>query len=185
MILDTAASHPVAYGLLLAGGVGLGLPMGPAVLAAGALFGGALGLAVVAVAQVVGLTINWHLCRHWCRGWIVRRVQRRKRWHWLQQACNTRLSWRVLLLLRLALLPTTLVSACCALSATDWRPYTLASLVLALRFTLMVEAGVIGADALKGELSTTSTAVMLMAAGATAALAWLSSVQLRRRFREG
>mgnify|MGYP000222885250 CR=1 FL=1 len=37
-----------AYGLLLAGGVGLGLPMGPAVLAAGVLFGGALGLAVVA-----------------------------------------------------------------------------------------------------------------------------------------
>lgn len=63
MILDTAASHPVAYGLLLAGGVGLGLPKGPAVLAAGALFGGVLGLEVVVAAQVLGLTLNWHLCR--------------------------------------------------------------------------------------------------------------------------
>lgn len=63
MILHTAASHPVAYGLLLAGGVGLGLPKGPAVLAAGALFGGVLGLEVVVAAQVLGLTLNWHLCR--------------------------------------------------------------------------------------------------------------------------
>lgn len=53
----------MAYGLLLAGGVGLGLPMGPAVLAAGALFSGVLGLEVVVAAQVLGLTLNWHLCR--------------------------------------------------------------------------------------------------------------------------
>lgn len=182
MILDTAASHPVAYGLLLAGGVGLGLPMGPAVLAAGALFGGALGLAVVAAAQVVGLTLNWHLCRRWCRGWIVRRVQRRQRWRWLQQACHTPLSMRSLLLMRLALLPTALVSACCALSATDWRPYALASLALLVRFTMVVQVGALGADALNGELSSISTAVMVVAGVATAALAWICGIRLRRRF---
>ena len=183
MILDTAASHPVAYGLLLAGGVGLGLPMGPAVLAAGALFGGALGLTVVAAAQVVGLTLNWHLCRRWCRGWIVRRVQRRQRWRWLQQACHTNLSWRSLLLMRLALLPTALVNACCALSATDWRPYALASFALPVRFTMVVQAGALGADALSGQLSSLSTVVMVVAGVATAALAWISGNRLRRRFR--
>jgi hypothetical protein len=98
MILETAASDPVAYGLLLAGAVGLGLPMGPAVLAAGALFGGALGLAVVAAAQVAGLTLNWHLCRHW-----------------LQQACHTPLSWRSLLLVRF-----TMVVAGVATAALAW-----------------------------------------------------------------
>ena len=184
MILDTAASHPVAYGLLLAGGVGLGLPMGPAVLAAGALFGGALGLAVVAAAQVVGLTLNWHLCRRWCRGWIVRRVQRRQRWRWLQQACHTPLSWRSLLLLRLALLPTSMVSACCALSATDWRPYALASLALLLRLTIVVQVGALGADAVSGELSSVTTALMVVAGSATAGLAWMSGSRLRKRLQE-
>ena len=184
MILDTVIAHPVAYGLLLAGGVGLGLPMGPAVLAAGALFGGSLGLIVVLAAQVLGLTINWHLCRHWCRGCIVRRIQRRRRWHWLQQACHTPLSWRYLFLLRLSLLPTALVSACCAVSATDWRPYTLASLTLAVRFTMVVQAGAIGADALTGKLSLASTALMLVAAAATAGLAWISSVHLRIHIRQ-
>ena len=184
MFLAPVSNHPLAYGLLLAGGVGLGLPMGPAVLAAGALFGGVMGLAVVAVAQVVGLTINWHLCRHWCRGWIVRRVQRRHHWRWLQQACQTSLSWRSVLLLRLALLPTTLVSACCALSATDWRPYALASLALLVRFTMVVQAGALGADALAGQASAVSAALMLVAAAATAALAWLSGVRLRQCFRQ-
>ena len=51
MVLAPSSSHPLAYGLLLAGGVGLVLPMGPAVLAAGALFGGVVAVAVVAVAQ--------------------------------------------------------------------------------------------------------------------------------------
>ena len=184
MMLHSAVSHPLAYGLLLAGGVGLGLPMGPAVLAAGALFGGARGLAVVAAAQVLGLAINWQLCRRWCRGWIVKRVQRRQRWSWLQQACHTSVSWRSLLLLRLALLPTALVSACCALSATDWRPYALASLALLVRFTMVVQAGALGADAFRGELSSVSTAVLVVAGLATAALAWISGIKVRRRFRQ-
>lgn len=123
MILDTAASHPVAYGLLLAVGAGLGLPMGPAVLAAGALFCGALGL---------------------------------------------------------SLLTTALVSACCSLSATDWRSYSLAFLVV---FTMVVQAGALGDDALSGELSSVSTTVMLVGGVSTAALALISGIRLRRRLR--
>ena len=54
MLFNSSASHPLAFGLLLAGGgVNLGLPITPAVLAAKTLFGGALDLAVVATAHVV------------------------------------------------------------------------------------------------------------------------------------
>jgi hypothetical protein len=61
---------------------------------------------------------------------------------------------------------------------------TLASLALAVRFTMVVQAGAIGADALTGKLSLASTALMLVAAAATAGLAWISSVHLRIHIRQ-
>jgi uncharacterized membrane protein YdjX (TVP38/TMEM64 family) len=175
------ATHPLLYALLLAGGVGLGLPMAAAVVAAGAMFGGAIGLVVVLIGQVVGLAINWNLCRHWCRAWIVRRMQRKRRWHWILSMVDARLSWRTVLLLRLALLPMALVSACCALSATGWRGYSLASTVLVLRFAVMVQAGARGAEAISGQLSIGPTVLTGLAIAATAAQAWQSGVRLRKR----
>lgn len=173
--------HPLSYALLLAGGVALGLPMGAAVVSAGALFGGFVGLATVVVGQAVGLVINWNLCRHWCRDWIMRRLQRRRRWHWLLRLCGSCLSWQSLLLLRLALLPMSLVSAGCAVSATAWRPYALTSLVLVLRFGLMVQAGALGVQAITGQHSTASALLTLIAVSATLVLAWLSGRRLRQR----
>lgn len=73
MSVGAVVSHPLLYALALAGGVGLGMPMGAAVVGAGALFGGALGVGVVLLGQVIGLAINWNLCRHWYRRWIVHR----------------------------------------------------------------------------------------------------------------
>lgn len=177
-------SHPLIYTLLLTAGVGLGLPMGAAVVAAGTLFGGGVGLAVVVLAQAIGLMVNWHLCRHWCRSWIMRRLQRRRRWWWLQATCNARLSWRSLLLLRLALLPMALVSTCCALSDTAWQPYAVASLVLVLRFSLMVQAGALGMQAFTGQLSVASAMLTMIAGLATLALAWMSGVQMRKQLRQ-
>jgi uncharacterized membrane protein YdjX (TVP38/TMEM64 family) len=127
--------------------------MGAPVVAAGALFGGVLGVVVVVLGQAIGLVINWNLCRHWCRSWIVRRLQRRRGWRWLLVVIDTQLSWPTLLLLRLALLPMAPVSACCALSATAWRPYALTSLVLVLRFALMVQAGALAAATARGTAS--------------------------------
>jgi uncharacterized membrane protein YdjX (TVP38/TMEM64 family) len=177
-------AHPLFYALLLAGGVALGLPMGAAVVSAGALFGGPMGLVIVVLGQAVGLVINWNLCRHWCRDWMLHRF-RRRRWRWLLTFSGSCLSWQLLLLLRLALLPMTLVSAGCALSATAWRPYALTSLVLVLRFTLMVQGGAIGVQAITGHLSTASMLLTLTAVLATLVLAWLSAMRLRqlqRRF---
>jgi len=184
-MLFEASVSPLVYGLLLAAGVGVGLPMGPAVVGAGALYGGVIGLGVVLIAQCAGLAINWHVCRHWCRSWILQRVDRRQKWRWVVQACQRELSFRSLLLLRLALLPTALVSACCALSATNGRCYSLASLILVLRFLVMVQVGAAGAAALEGKLSAAAAATSITAAAATAALAWFSAMKLKRRFYAG
>jgi hypothetical protein len=54
---------------------------------------------------------------------------------------------------------------------------------LLVRFTMVVQVGALGADALNGELSSISTAVMVVAGVATASLAWISGVRLRRLFR--
>lgn len=182
MVTDLAR-HPLAYALLLAGGVGLGLPMGAAVVVAGAMFGSVIGLVVVVAAQAIGLAINWNLCRHWCRAWIVRRIQRHQHWQWMLNLADARMSFRTVLLLRLALLPMALVSACCALSATGWRSYSLASTVLVLRFAVMVQIGANTAEAFAGELSTASAVLSGLAIAATAALAWLSGAQLRKRLK--
>ena len=61
MSVAAVVSHPLLYALALAGGVGLGLPMGAAVVGAGALFGGALGVGVVLLGQVIGLAILWYV----------------------------------------------------------------------------------------------------------------------------
>jgi uncharacterized membrane protein YdjX (TVP38/TMEM64 family) len=113
----------------------------------------------------------------------VHRIQRKRRWQWMLSLVDARLSWRSVLLLRLALLPMALVSACCALSATGWRGYSLASTVLVLRFAVMVQAGARGAEAISGQLSIGTTVLTGLAIAATAALAWLSGVQLRKRLK--
>lgn len=91
-----------------------------------------LGIVTVLLGQVAGLTLNWRLCRgvlrprmqRWLEG---RRRSRRLRWL-LQQPAEIRL----LLLLRLAAIPMTLVNGACAIGPTPLRPYLLTSLVLVL-----------------------------------------------------
>jgi len=178
-MLSEGAVSPLVYVLLLAGGVGLGLPMGPVVVGAGALYGGVSGLVVVLIAQGAGLTINWHVCRHWCRGWIRRRFESRRRWQWMLTFSNTCLPWPTLLLLRLALLPMTMVNAMCALSSTRWQPYAFTSLAMVLRFAVMVQVGALGVEAATGHLNGVSAAMTMIATAATVALAWLSGIRLR------
>lgn len=174
-------ADPLAYTAVLALGVGLGLPMGAVVVGAGVAFGGGFGVVIVAIAQMIGLVINWNLCRHWCREWVIRRLQRRRRWPWLLAAIDTRLNWQTILLLRLALLPMTLVSACCALSATAWRPYALSSLALLPRFALMVQAGSLGAATARGTATFEEKLVALAAAVATVTAAALVARSVRDR----
>jgi len=115
------ALQPLVLGVRLAAGVGLSLPCGALVVLAGGLFGPAVGLVTVVLAQAIGLTINWHLCR----GVLRPRLQR-----WLAASqWGRRLERR---LLRLALIPMVLVNAACALSPTAPRPYALACVVLLL-----------------------------------------------------
>jgi len=131
--------EPLVVGVLLAGGVGLGLPCGALVVLAGALFGSAVGLLTVVLAQAIGLSINWHLCRGVLRPCLEGRLQRP------------------------ALIPMALVNAACALSPTAPRRYALACVVLLPRFALMVFAGDLGAAALRGSLSPVALALRLLA----------------------
>ena len=173
-------THPLLYSLLLAGGVGAGLPMGAAVVAAGALFGSGLGLAVVLSGETLGLLFNWHLCRRWARPRMLRRLQRHRLGAWVQTACSRELSWQTLVLLRLAFIPMLVVSAGCALSSTRWQPYALASLVLILRFGVMVQLGALGSEAISGELSLLKLTLGLVAFAATLSIAVMAGKRLKR-----
>lgn len=93
---------------------------------------------------------------------------------------NTCLPLPTLVLLRLALLPMTLVNAMCALLATRWRPYAFTSLAMVLRFAVLVQVGALGVEASTGQLNRVSFAMTMIATAATVALAWLSGIQLRR-----
>lgn len=157
------------------------MPMGAAVVSAGALFGGPLGVGVVLLGQVIGLVINWNLCRHGYRRRMAHRLRQCRRCPWLMYAIDTRLSWQTLLLLRLALVPMLVVNTCAALSATDWLPYALTSLVLVVRFTLMVQAGALGTGVIRGSLSAQHQILWLVALGATLALAAALTRRLRRQ----
>jgi uncharacterized membrane protein YdjX (TVP38/TMEM64 family) len=163
---------PLLYLALLTGAVGLGLPAGALVVAAGALYGPWLGLGVVLIAEAAGLLLNWRLCRGLLRPHVQRWLQRRQqgRWRWLAQLQQSKPGLGVLVLLRLAAIPMTLVNASCALGVTPPRTYALASLMLAPRFALMVLAGGAAAEAGRGSLSPLEAAARLLALLATAAL---------------
>jgi uncharacterized membrane protein YdjX (TVP38/TMEM64 family) len=181
MMGSASSLHPLLFALLLGCGVGLGLPMGAAVVGAGALYGGSVGVAVVLIGEAIGMLINWNLCRYGYRRWMVHRLRQRRRWRWLMDATATRFSWQTLLLLRLALVPMLVVNACGALSATAWQPYALTSLVLVVRFTLMVQAGALGTGVLRGSLSAQQQILGLLSAVATLALAAAVTRRLRRQ----
>lgn len=161
--------HPLVVGLLLATGVGIGLPCGALVVGSGALFGTVTGLLTVVIAQTAGLTLNWHLCRGVLRPRLLRWLVASRPGRRLEQHLQQPASLWLMVLLRLALIPMVLVNAACALSPTAPRPYALACLVLIPRFGVMVFAGDLGAAALRGSLSPVSLALRLLALVATAA----------------
>ncbi|MCX5969111.1 MAG: VTT domain-containing protein [Cyanobacteria bacterium] len=171
---------PLLYVLLLAGGVGLGLPAGVLVVSAGVLYGGYLGLAVVMAGESIGLVLNWQLCRGLLRPGIQRWLKRQQRGRRLRRLLQTPASLQLMLLLRLALIPMNLVNASCALSPTPWRPYALASLVLLPRFAVLVQAGAVGAEASRGNLSPLAIASHAIALSATATVLVILGRRLRQ-----
>ena len=179
---------PWPYALVLATAVGLGLPAGALVLGAGALFGPGIGLLTVLIGEALGLTLNWRLCRGWLRPrvqrWLGRQRRGQRRGQRLQGLLEGLLqapaSLRLLLLLRLALIPMNLVNAACALGPTPLRRYALASLMLVPRFSLLVGAGELLKGAAGGSLGPAALALRAVALLATAAVLVLLSRGLRR-----
>ena len=170
---------PALYGLLLAAAVGIGLPGGALVVGAGVLFGPWPGLLTVLAAQSLGLILNWHLCRGVLRPRIERWLARQRRGRRLKRLLQTPASLKLMLLLRLSLIPMNLVNASCALSPTPWRAYALGCLGLVPRFAVMVLAGEVGAEASRGTLSPLAIAGRALALSASAAVLLIVGRSLR------
>ncbi len=175
--------QPLVLGVLLAAGLGLGLPCGALVVLAGALFGTAVGLLTVVIAQAVGLTIHWYLCRGVLRGRLQRWLAASRRGRRLERLLQRPASLGLMVLLRMALIPMVLVNAACALGTTAPAPSALACLVLVPRFPLLVVAGDLGAAALNGSLSPVSLALRLLALIATGAALLLAARSVGRQLR--
>ena len=176
-----SAIHPWLYLLLLSAAVGLGLPGGALVVGAGALFGPGLGLLTVLSGEAMGLLLNWRLCRGLLRPKMERWLARTPKARRLEPLMTQPAGLKLLLLLRLALIPMNLVNAGCALGPTRLQPYALASLALIPRFALMVLAGATGAESLRGNLSPLSLTGRWVAVAASAAVL----LRLARRLQFG
>jgi uncharacterized membrane protein YdjX (TVP38/TMEM64 family) len=176
---------PLPYALLLAAAVAFGIPSGALVLAAGALFKPGLGVVVVFAGQGLGLLLNWRLCRGVLRPRLTRRLERTQRGRTLGRLLHQPASLRLMLLLRLALIPMNVVNIACALGPTPVRPYVLASLALLPRFALIVFLGSLGADALRGSSSPFTLALRAAALAATAAALLLLARGVRRQLASG
>lgn len=175
------AINPWLYLLLLSTAVGLGLPAGALVVGAGALFGPWLGLFTVLLAQAIGLLLNWRLCRGLLRPKMERWLARTPKARLLEQLIGQPAGLKLLLLLRLALIPMNLVNAGCALGPTRLQPYALACLALIPRFALMVLAGATGAESMRGNLSPLSLTGRWVAVAASAAVLLLLARRLQFR----
>jgi uncharacterized membrane protein YdjX (TVP38/TMEM64 family) len=176
--------HPVPFALLLAAGVGLGLPCAALVVGAGAVFGSPVGLLTVVVAQALGLILNWRLCRGMLRPRLQRRLAGSRRGRRLERLLQRPASLQLMVLLRLALIPITVVNAACALGPTAPGPYALASLALLPRFALLVVAGDLGAEALRGALSPLGLALRGVTLAATGAALLLVARGVGRQLRQ-
>lgn len=178
-----SAESSVLYGLILALAVGIGLPAGALVVAAGALLGPWIGIATVLLGQALGLALNWRLCRGVLRPRMERWLDGRRRGRRLRQLLQQPADLRLLVLLRLAAIPMVLVNIGCALSPTPLRLYGIACLVLVPRFWLMVLAGSLGAEAVRGSFGPLSLAIRIVALLATAAALLMVAHGLQRGLR--
>jgi uncharacterized membrane protein YdjX (TVP38/TMEM64 family) len=182
MCVDAAlmpAINPCLYVLLLSAAVGLGWPAGALVVGAGALFGPLLGLVTVLIAQAIGLLVNWRLCRGLLRPKMERWLARTPKARRLEQLIGQPAGLKLLLLLRLALIPMNLVNAGCALGPTRLQPYALACLALIPRFALMVLAGATGAESMRGNVSPLSLMGRWVALAASAVVVLLLGRRLQ------
>lgn len=161
------------------------LPAGALVVGAGALFGPWLGIVTVLMGQVAGLTLNWRLCRGVLRPRMQRWLEGRQRGSRLRWLLQQPAELRLLLLLQLAAIPMALVDVACAIGPTPLHPYRLARLVLVPRFSLMLLAGSLGAEATRGSLSPLTLAARIMALLATAAALLLPARGLRQGLLHG
>jgi uncharacterized membrane protein YdjX (TVP38/TMEM64 family) len=176
----TADISPILFFLLLAGAVATDLPAVALVFLAGSLYGFSAGLSIVLAAEAVGLVLNWQLCRGLLRPRVTRWLQTMQRGEWIRPALNQPIKLKTLVLIRLSLIPTTIVNAVAALGPTSGLTYGIASLTLIPRFALIVKAGVLSEELIISSTHTGTPLLRLISFTATCLLLILLAKRLIR-----
>lgn len=171
---------PFLFFFLLAGTVATGLPAVALVFFAGSIYGFAAGLSIVVAAEAVGLFLNWQLCRGLLRPRVTRWLERMQPSEWIKQALDQPIELKTLVLIRLSLIPTTIVNAVSALGPTSGLTYGIASLTLIPRFAVIVKAGALSEEMISSSDYTGTPLLRLLSLAATILLLVLLAKRLIR-----
>ena len=156
-------------------------------IAAGALYGVAVGFAVAAGGTLAGAVLTFGLARSLLRPYVTRLLSRRPRLHRLDTVLAAD-GWKLVFLLRISpVMPFAVTSYALGLSAVRFRPYllgTIASLLPLLAFVAMGRMAGFGATQLRSG-TPVQWVGLAIGAVATLALAWYVMRVLRRSLSAG
>lgn len=99
---------------------------------------------------------------------------------WIKQALDQPIELKTLVLIRLSLIPTTIVNAVSALGPTSGLTYGIASLTLIPRFAVIVKAGALSEEMISSSDYTGTPLLRLLSLAATILLLVLLAKRLIR-----
>lgn len=104
------------------------VPLSPAAIAAGVIFGVRDGLLVVTLGTNLGAAVNFFVSRHLARGWVQRYLAHHEKFRLIDAAIG-REGGKIVALLRLCPIPFGLANYAYGLTAVRFWPYLLATFV--------------------------------------------------------
>ena len=189
LVQDAGAAGPLVFIVAYVAATVLLVPGSVLTLAAGFLFGPALGTAVVSVASTAGAAAAFLVGRYAARPAVERRIAGNPRWAAVDAAIG-RQGAKVVLLLRLSpLFPFTLLNYALSLTTIEFGPYVLASwagmLPGTVAYVALGGAGKAAAETAAGAgAGPLQLALAALGAGATLGAAALVSRAAARALRE-
>jgi uncharacterized membrane protein YdjX (TVP38/TMEM64 family) len=161
----------------------VGLPTSPLNVGAGLLFGLLWGFLASMAGVMAACIICFILARYVARGWVLRRLECRPRFHAVLHALRHE-SWQIILLTRLnPVLPAAVASYCFGVTTIKFRAYLAASLVGNIPLCFMLAyLGSAGKLALSGD-DTSTWHYIITGAGLLATIAltlWITRFTKRK-----
>ncbi|MFP8873743.1 MAG: TVP38/TMEM64 family protein [Myxococcota bacterium] len=141
---------PLFFVLVYVGATVLLVPGSALTLAAGALFGTGMGLALTSLASIASAAIAFLIARYLARDAVARRLETQPRFHAIDEAIGAQ-GWKIVGLLRLSpVVPFSVSNYLYGLTAIRFFPYVLISWLAMLPGTfLYVYLGALAADAVE------------------------------------